>query len=79
VAGVCKNTPIPQYGDVTLDATVNIFDLFCVLSGFGGDFTTCPMADQDVEPCGGNGAINIFDLFAVLDAFSGTDPCCSGP
>jgi len=77
--GVCSNVA-NTYGDVDFNDVVNIFDLFCVLDGFGGTFAgNCTSARMDLEPCGGNGAINIFDLFAVLDAFSGTDPCCSGP
>ncbi len=76
LAGFCSNTVF--YGDVDHNLTVNLFDLFCVLDGFSGIFTTCSFADNDIEPCGGNGTLNLFDLFAVLDVFSGIDPCCGG-
>jgi len=67
------------YGDVDLNGTLNIFDLFCILDGFSGDFSQCSFAADDVEPCGGNTTLNIFDLFAVLDAFSGDQLCCRAP
>ncbi len=67
------------YGDIDLNGTLNLFDLFCILDGFSGDFSQCSFADDDVEPCGGNASINLFDLFAVLDAFSGNHLCCRAP
>jgi len=78
VNGVCGFTPA-IYGDVNHDGTVGLFDLFCVLDGFSGIFSSCTLVDSDVEPCGGNSVLNLFDLFAVLDAFSGVDPCCGTP
>ncbi len=77
VAGVCSNAA-NAYGDVDFNNTVNLFDLFCVLDGFGGIFTgNCTFDRLDIEPCGGNSSLNLFDLFAVLDSFSGVDPCCA--
>ncbi len=73
-SGACLNMP-RVYGDVDANTAVNLFDLFCVLDGFGGDFSNCAFVNVDIEPCPGNGTLNIFDLFAVLDAFSGIDPC----
>jgi len=64
-------------GDLDCNGVINLFDLFCVLDGFAGDFSTCTFANVDRQPCGGNGVINLFDLFAVLDTFNGVDPCCS--
>jgi len=74
----CVHSP-NLFGDVDHNATVNIFDLFCILDGFSGSFLNCTFEDSDIEPCNGNATLNIFDLFAVLDAFSGTDPCCAAP
>ena len=58
---------------------MSIYDLFCILNGFGGDFSVCSFAADDIEPCEGNGTINIYDLFAVLNGFGGADPCCTPP
>ncbi len=69
---------VAQYGDVDGNSSVNLFDLFCVLDGFAGDFSTCPRHAGDIEPCGGNNSLNVFDLFAILDSFNGVDPCCGG-
>ncbi len=76
-AGVCSEIATP-FGDVNANGLVNLFDLFCVLDGFSGDFSNCPLVASDVQPCAGNAVINLFDLFAVLDAFTGVDPCCGG-
>jgi len=82
--GNCENVP-NDYGDIDGNGAINIFDLFCVLDGFGQDFSTCSFEQDDIQgSCGGgaaccpNGVINIFDLFAVLGAFGGEDPCCGG-
>jgi hypothetical protein len=70
-------TFIPNaYGDITHDGALNLFDIFCILDGIGGDFSTCAFEDDDLEPCGGNGVLNLLDVFAVLDAIGGIDPCC---
>ncbi len=79
--GACSNLS-NTYGDVDFNNTVNLFDLFCVLDGFGGVFGgdtdgNCTFGRLDIEPCAGNGSLNLFDLFAILDSFSGIDPCCS--
>jgi len=70
-----------NYGDVDFNTTVNLFDLFCMLDGFGGKFGVrdpdCTFDRLDIEPCGGNSSLNLFDLFAILDSFSGIDPCCA--
>ena len=83
-AGTCTYNPKP-YGDIDGNGFINIFDLFCVLDGFGADFSDCTFEQDDIHgSCGGgpsccpNGIINIFDLFAVLDAFGQIDPCCGG-
>jgi hypothetical protein len=62
-------------GDTNRDGTVNLFDVFCVLAGIGGDFSECAFADLDIAPCGGNGVLNLNDIFAVLNAIEGIDPC----
>jgi len=77
LAGTCVNIP-RDYGDVDNNGTITLADLFCVLDGFAGEFTTCTFGDVDVEPCAGNGVITLADLFAVLDAYAGDDPCCGG-
>jgi hypothetical protein len=79
VGGICNYTlGRYPYGDVDLNAVINLFDIFCVLEGIAGDFSTCELRDDDIHPCGGNDVLNLFDVFAVLDAISGTDPCCGG-
>ncbi|NOT00867.1 MAG: hypothetical protein HOP29_09585 [Phycisphaerales bacterium] len=71
----CTNTA-NVFGDVNHDGMVDIFDILCVLDGFAGVFTTCPMTDVELAPCpDGDGIIDIFDILAVLDAFSGTNTC----
>ena len=75
IAGVCSNEP-RIYGDADGNGAVGIYDVFCVLNGFGGDFSQCAVCNVDIEPCDGDGTIGIFDLFAVLNAFGGVDPCC---
>jgi len=74
-----------RYGDADGNGFITLFDLFCVLDGFGGDFSSCSFEQDDVQgSCGGgpnccpNGVITLGDLFAVLDAFGGEDPCCGG-
>jgi len=74
--GTCANDPL-LYGDVDHNGFITLADLFCVLDGFGGDFTTCTFADDDIQPCGGNSSIGLGDLFAVLDAFGGEFACCN--
>ncbi len=66
-----------KYGDVDHNGVLNLFDIFCILDGIAGDFSTCAFEDVDIEPCAGNDTLNIFDIFAVLDAIGGIDPCCS--
>jgi len=73
--GACVLLP-RDYGDADHSGFLNIFDLFCVLNAFEGDFTNCTFEDVDLSPCSGDNILNIFDLFAVLDAYAGTDPCC---
>ena len=73
---VCSIVP-RIYGDIDGDGAVGIFDIFCVLNGFGGDLS-CGFCNIDIEPCEGNGTVGIFDLFGVLNAFGGIDPCCGG-
>ncbi|NOT02128.1 MAG: hypothetical protein HOP29_16075 [Phycisphaerales bacterium] len=71
--------PNQSWGDVNTDDTVDLFDILCVLDGFAGVFTTCPMPDVDLIPCAPDGLIDIFDILAVLDAFAGTILCCDLP
>ena len=77
IAGTCRNS-LSKYGDVDHNGVINIFDLLCILAGFGGNFSTCSFVDDDIAPCEPNDTIDIFDLLAVLVAFSGGDPCCDG-
>ena len=77
VEGVCWNVPL-LYGDVDHNGVLNVFDVFCVLDGIAGDFSTCSFADDDIHPCEPNGVLNVLDVLAVLDAISGIDPCCGG-
>lgn len=77
--GACSHTLTSYpYGDVNQDDTISLFDLFCILNGFSGDFSICSLKDDDLHPCQGDGAVTVFDLFAVLNAFGGLDPCCGG-
>jgi len=78
IGSMCSYTP-SRYADIDHNDAINIFDLFCILEGFGGDFSTCAFKDMDIQPCAGNETVNVWDLFAVLNAFSGTDPCCDTP
>jgi hypothetical protein len=75
--GTCWHEP-NLYGDVDHNNVRNLFDIFCILDGIGGDFETCAFGDMDVHPCEGDGALNLFDIFAALGAIIGMDPCCSG-
>ncbi len=83
--GGCSNRYF-AYGNVNRDATINLFDLFCVLAGVSGDMSGCAFApeeelvraDMDIHPCGGDSVVNLFDVFAVLGAVGGEDPCCGG-
>lgn len=68
-----------NYGDVTHDGALNVFDLFCILNGFGGSFEYCTFEDCDLMPCGGNGVINVNDLFAAINAFGGSYACRTCP
>ncbi len=77
-AGLCYHDP-QLYGDTQHNDTVNLFDIFCILDGIAGDFSTCSFEQCDVHPCTCNEVLNLFDVFAVLDAIGGEDACCSGP
>jgi len=75
----------PGFGDIDGNGTLNVFDIFCIVDGFSGDFSRCSMAHCDINgscgsgpPCCPNGILNIFDMLTVLDAFGGEDPCCGG-
>ena len=74
VEGECFNTPT-MYGDADHNGAITIFDVFCILDGFAGEFIECTFQDCDIEPCEGDDTIGIFDLFAVLNAFGGDNPC----
>ncbi len=75
VDGVCEFAPA-DYGDVDHNGAINLFDVFCILDGIGGDFSVCSFQDDDIEPCAGNGVLNLLDVLAVLGAIAGDDPCC---
>ena len=48
IDGACEFWPI-TYGDVDHDAAVGIFDVFCILNGFGGNFSEeCTEEDCDI-------------------------------
>ncbi len=74
--GLCAFNRPAIYGDVDRDGSITAFDVFCVLDGFQGDFSGCPLKDSDIEPCAGDGTLTAFDVFAVLNAFQGVNPCC---
>ncbi len=73
------------WGDPNDNNVVNLFDLFCILDAFSGNFTEC--SPFSVDLVGDNnvpdGTVNLFDLFAVLDVFSGIpfggQPPCPPP
>ncbi len=67
------------YADIDGNGVRNLFDIFCILEGIAGDFSSCSFAQDDIEPCGGNGTINLLDVFAVLDAIGGELACCQAP
>ena len=73
---LCSHSP-SIYGDVNNDETVDLFDIFCVLEGFQGDFGTCRLPNVDIAPCTPDGIVDLFDLLGVLDAFGGVDACCA--
>ncbi len=75
IGDLCMSVP-NAYGDVDHNEALNLFDIFCILDGIGGNFETCPFDELDIEPCAGNGALNLFDVFAILDAIGGYDACC---
>jgi hypothetical protein len=84
VDDTCVSLP-RVYGDMDGNDTVNLFDVFCVVEGIGGDFSSCSPAQADVygacadggeAACCPDGVVNLFDAFAVLDAAHGADPCC---
>ncbi len=77
VTAACANTP-RLYGDANGDGVRNLFDVFCILDGIGGDFSSCAKTNADLHPCSGNDTLNVFDVFAVLDAISGADDCGCG-
>ncbi len=79
VGAVVSSTTPNVYGDLDQNGTINLFDLFCVVDGFGDVFDDCSFADVDIQPCGGNGTLNLQDLFALLDAFSDNLACCQAP
>ncbi len=62
-----------KWGDADRDGRISIFDLFCVLDGFRGNFNDCTLEDVDLTGADDvpDGAIDIGDIFAVLDAFRG--------
>ena len=65
------------FGDVNNDGVTDLFDILCLLNGFGGDFSgDCILSDVDLVPCDGDGAILLEDILAVLNGFSGQlSPC----
>jgi len=85
---ICACDFVPRlYGDIDGNGFITLADLFCVLDGFAGDFTSCCFEQDDIQgscgppptpACCPNGVIGLADLFAVLDAFAGEDPCCGG-
>lgn len=75
-AGACSNTPT-LYGNVDNIGGVDIFDVLCVLQGFGGFFGQCARNNLDLAPCPqGDGQVDVFDILAVLDGFIGKPGCC---
>lgn len=82
--GVPDECELP-FGDVNCSGGVNLDDILCVLSCFGGSFAcaggtpdpqSTPPSWADLLPCGGgNYNVNLDDILAVLQAFGGTDLC----
>ncbi len=75
----CECVAVEVYGDVDGNGGVGLFDVFCVLDGFAGNFSICSKPADDIHPCRGDGTIGLFDLFAVLDAFGGDSACLVCP
>lgn len=68
-----------RWGDVNHDLTVDIDDILCVLSGFGGNFNFCTAQEVDMWGCVPDGTINIDDILRVLAAFGGAQYPCADP
>lgn len=68
------------FGDVDASGRVDLFDILCVLDGFGNKFDACTLEAVDLMPCDiGNGIVDLRDILAVIDAFEGLPaPCSSG-
>lgn len=64
------------FGDIDRTGSVDLNDILCVLSAFGGDYTcTDGLVNADIIPCGGNGIVNLDDILGVFAGFAGADPC----
>ena len=68
-----------MWGDTNQDGEINVYDMFCVLDGFAGDFTTCTFQGVNLMPCAPDGLINVFDLLAVVNAWGGEPFPCAIP
>lgn len=76
------------WGNVNNTDGIDIFDILCVLDGFGGSFAECSLSHDDLLGVPGDEytpdhAIDLLDVMAVLDAYSGlpygdADPCDLG-
>lgn len=75
--GTCMGiVTVPVFGDINNSGGVNLDDILCILSAFGGNYACAGgLANADIMPCGGNGLINIDDILAILQAFGGANLC----
>jgi hypothetical protein len=69
-----------RWGDPARNNIVNLDDILCVVTGFGGTFNVmpsfCSRQMVDLMGCMPNAVIDIDDILAVLNAFGGaTFPC----
>ncbi len=67
------------WGDVDVNGTVSLFDLFCMFDALSDIYVNCTFENVDLHPCTPNGTINLSDLFQVLNAFSDPPFPCAGP
>jgi len=70
------------WGNANNADDVNVFDIVCVLDGFGGIFTQCTLQGDDLKSGEPDRTIDLDDILAVLDAFGGLsypdgNPCAA--
>jgi hypothetical protein len=76
---VCKGIQRP-YGDLNVDASVDVLDLTCSLDAFQNEFRAdCASSNADIFPCEADGGVDAADVSATVGAFAGDDLCCALP